>query len=124
MMKKATREPLRSSSAFVANVVADGERRKIGPFDVEFIPVTHSVPHGFATAFHTPQGIIMHSGDFKIDLTPVDGRMTDLARMGSLSDQFGVRLSKLAVTGGLVLAASAAHTARLDRTGPLAQLSA
>jgi len=50
------------------------------------------VPHGFATAFHTPQGIILHSGDFKIDLTPVDGRMTDLARMGSLSDQFGVRL--------------------------------
>ena len=74
------------------NVVADGERRKIGPFDVEFIPVTHSVPHGFATAFHTPQGIILHSGDFKIDLTPVDGRMTDLARMGSLSDQYGVRL--------------------------------
>ena len=74
------------------NVVADGERRKIGPFDVEFIPVTHSVPHGFATAFHTPQGIILHSGDFKIDLTPVDGRMTDLARMGSLSDQHGIRL--------------------------------
>ena len=72
--------------------MADGERRKIGPFDVEFIPVTHSVPHGFATAFHTPQGIILHSGDFKIDLTPVDGRLTDLARMGSLSDQYGVRL--------------------------------
>ena len=36
--------------------VADGERRQIGPFDVEFIPVTHSVPHGFATAFHTPAG--------------------------------------------------------------------
>ncbi|MEI7592833.1 MAG: ribonuclease J [Actinomycetes bacterium] len=74
------------------NVVNDGERRQIGPFDVEFIPVTHSVPHAFATAFHTPQGIILHSGDFKIDLTPVDGRMTDLARMGSLSDQFGIRL--------------------------------
>ena len=41
--------------------VADGERRKIGPFDVEFIPVTHSVPHGFATAFHTPQGMILHT---------------------------------------------------------------
>jgi len=54
--------------------VADGERRMIGPFDVEFIPVTHSVPHGFATAFHTPQGVILHSGDFKLDLTPVDGR--------------------------------------------------
>ena len=62
--------------------VADGERRMIGPFDVEFIPVTHSVPHGFATAFHTPQGVILHSGDFKLDLTPVDGRLTDLARIG------------------------------------------
>ena len=66
--------------------VRDGERRRIGPFDVEFIPVTHSVPHGFATAFHTPQGVILHSGDFKIDLTPVDGRRTDLARIGALAD--------------------------------------
>ncbi|HMK62078.1 MAG TPA: ribonuclease J [Acidimicrobiales bacterium] len=72
--------------------VADGERRQIGPFDVEFIPVTHSVPHGFATAFHTPQGVVLHSGDFKIDLTPVDGRLTDLARIGALADQPGIRL--------------------------------
>ncbi len=72
--------------------VADGERRQIGPFDCEFIPVTHSVPYGFATAFHTPQGIILHTGDFKLDLTPVDGRLTDLARMGSLADQYGIRL--------------------------------
>lgn len=73
-------------------VVHDGERRQIGPFDVEFIPVTHSVPHGFATAFHTPKGVILHSGDFKIDLTPVDGRSTDLARIGALADGPGVRL--------------------------------
>ncbi|HEX4865262.1 MAG TPA: ribonuclease J [Acidimicrobiales bacterium] len=72
--------------------VRDGERRKIGPFDVEFIPVTHSVPHGFATAFHTPQGVILHSGDFKIDLTPVDGRATDLARIGAIASGPGVRL--------------------------------
>jgi ribonuclease J len=72
--------------------VTDGERRKIGPFDVEFIPVTHSVPHGFATAFHTPQGVILHSGDFKIDYTPVDGRRTDLARLGAIADSEGVRL--------------------------------
>ena len=65
--------------------VDDGERRKIGPFDVEFIPVTHSVPHGFATAFHTPQGVIMHTGDLKLDLTPVDGRLTDLARIGAIA---------------------------------------
>ena len=72
--------------------VADGERRRIGPCDVEFIPVTHSVPHGFATAFHTPQGTILHSGDFKLDLTPVDGRLTDLARIGALSSDEGIRL--------------------------------
>jgi ribonuclease J len=65
--------------------VADGERRTIGPFDVEFIPVTHSVPHAFAAAYHTPQGTILHTGDFKIDLTPVDGRRTDLARLGEIA---------------------------------------
>ncbi|MBN2623763.1 MAG: ribonuclease J [Acidimicrobiales bacterium] len=72
--------------------VRDGERRRIGPCDVEFIPVTHSVPHGFATAFHTPQGTILHSGDFKLDLTPVDGRLTDLARIGALASGDGIRL--------------------------------
>ena len=72
--------------------VHDGERRRIGPCDVEFIPVTHSVPHAFATAFHTPQGVILHSGDFKIDLHPVDGRRTDLARMGAIASDQGVRL--------------------------------
>jgi len=72
--------------------VHDGERRRIGPFDVEFIPVTHSVPHGFATAFHTPQGVVLHSGDFKLDLTPVDGRMTDLARIGAIASEHGIRL--------------------------------
>jgi ribonuclease J len=72
--------------------VEDGERRRIGPIDVEFIPVTHSVPHGFATAFHTPQGVILHSGDFKLDLTPVDGRLTDLGRIGAIAQEDGIRL--------------------------------
>ncbi|MGC8463604.1 MAG: ribonuclease J [Acidimicrobiales bacterium] len=72
--------------------VADGERRRIGPCDVEFIPVTHSVPHAFAIAFHTPQGVVLHSGDFKLDLHPVDGRRTDLTRMGALGADPGVRL--------------------------------
>ncbi|HSS08940.1 MAG TPA: ribonuclease J [Acidimicrobiales bacterium] len=72
--------------------VHDGERRRIGPFDVEFIPVTHSVPYGFAIAFHTPQGVILHSGDFKLDLTPVDGRSTDLGRIGAIASTEGIRL--------------------------------
>ena len=74
------------------NVVADGERRQIGPFDVEFIPVAHSVPCGFAVAFRTPQGVILHSGDWKIDLTPVDRRTTDLGRIGAIADSEGIRL--------------------------------
>lgn len=73
-------------------VVSDRERRRFGPFDCEFIPVTHSVPHGFATAFHTPQGTILHSGDWKLDLTPVDGRLTDLGVMGAIAQNEGVRL--------------------------------
>jgi len=72
--------------------VVDGERRMIGPFDVEFIPVAHSVPHGFAIAVHTPQGVVLHSGDWKIDMNPVDGRRTDLARIGTIATIEGVRL--------------------------------
>ena len=73
--------------------VADGERRLIGPIECQFIPVTHSVPHGFAIAFFTPEGTIIHTGDFKLDQTPVDGRRTDLGLLGELSRRDGgVRL--------------------------------
>jgi ribonuclease J len=73
--------------------VADGERLRIGPIECQFVPVTHSVPHGFAVAFFTPAGTIVHTGDFKLDLTPVDGRRTDLALLGELARRDGgVRL--------------------------------
>jgi ribonuclease J len=72
--------------------VGDGERRFVGPCEVEFIPVTHSVPHSFALAFHTPRGVVLHSGDFKLDLQPVDGRRTDLARIGAIASGEGVAL--------------------------------
>ena len=60
-------------------------RSRSAPFEVEFIPVTHSVPHAHAIAVHTSQGVVLHSGDWKLDLTPVDGRRTDLARLGQLT---------------------------------------
>ncbi len=72
--------------------VVDGGRVNIGPFDVEFIPVAHSTPHGFGIAVHTPQGVIYHSGDFKIDLTPIDFRTTDLGRIGQIAKSDGIRL--------------------------------
>jgi len=72
--------------------VADNERRRFGPFDLEFLPVTHSVPHGFATAIHTAQGTILHTGDWKLDLNPVDGRLTDLSVMGAIAQNEGIRL--------------------------------
>jgi ribonuclease J len=72
--------------------VADGDQLAVGPFRCEFMPVTHSIPSGLMTAFDTPQGIILHSSDFKLDLTPVDGRRTDLSRIGAIANDPGVRL--------------------------------
>ena len=65
--------------------VRDGERRQIGPFDVEFIPVTHSVPHGFATAFHTPQGVILGMPPEKqVWLKPGDEVVSTIEKLGEL----------------------------------------
>jgi ribonuclease J len=55
-----------------------GEAATIGPFSMRFMRVTHSIPDGMAIAIDTPFGAILHTGDFKIDQTPLDGRATDL----------------------------------------------
>ena len=72
--------------------VGDGDRFRAGPFRCEVLPVTHSTPGGLITAFSTPQGVILHSSDFKLDLMPVDGRRTALSRIGAISCDPGVRL--------------------------------
>lgn len=72
--------------------ITDGERRRIGPFDCEFLPATHSTPSGVISVIRTPQGIIVHSGDLKIDPTPVDDRLTDLGRLEAIAADDGVRL--------------------------------
>jgi ribonuclease J len=60
---------------------------EIGPFSFEFIRVCHSIPDGVGLAIRTPVGILVHSGDFKIDNTPVDGRRFDIARLGSYGEE-------------------------------------
>ncbi|MGA1344732.1 MAG: ribonuclease J [Ilumatobacteraceae bacterium] len=72
--------------------VVDGDTVEIGPFAVEFVPVTHSVPHAHAIAVRTAQGVVLHSGDYKLDLTPVDDRRCDLARLGQIAAGDGVRV--------------------------------
>ena len=69
------------------NVVHAGQKIKLGCFDVEFINVNHSIPDAVCLAINTPLGMIIHSGDFKIDLTPVDSPMIDLPRIGELGNE-------------------------------------
>ena len=71
--------------------VSAGERIETPPFDIEFIGVNHSIPDGFAVALHTPHGTIVHSGDFKLDQTPIDGRPTDVPHLAAIGDD-GVAL--------------------------------
>ncbi|MFN7916997.1 MAG: ribonuclease J [Vicinamibacterales bacterium] len=63
------------------------DRVTIGPFEIEFIRVTHSMPDCVALAIRTPLGTIVHTGDFKIDQTPIDGEHFDLHRFGELGTE-------------------------------------
>ncbi|HWI41536.1 MAG TPA: ribonuclease J, partial [Verrucomicrobiae bacterium] len=67
--------------------VAPGELLEIGCFRVEFIRVAHSVADGCALAVATPEGVVIHTGDFKLDQTPVDGRLTDLPAFARYGEQ-------------------------------------
>ncbi|HSB65065.1 MAG TPA: ribonuclease J, partial [Anaerolineales bacterium] len=72
-------------SQVTLNTVQAGETAQIGPFRVEFFHVTHSIPDGVGLGIDTPQGLIIHSGDFKFDHTPVDNWPTDFAKLGEFS---------------------------------------
>jgi ribonuclease J len=76
-----------------ANLVefAPGDVVHHGPFTVEVVQANHSIPDSAALAFRTDHGMILHSGDFKMDQTPIDGRTTDLAHLSRLGDE-GVTL--------------------------------
>ena len=69
------------------NVVAPGVSFSLGRFRLEFIPVCHSIPDAMSVVVHTPMGAIVHSGDFKLDYTPVSGPPTNLSRLAQLGTQ-------------------------------------
>ncbi len=69
------------------NVVSHGEHAKLGVFDVEFIRTNHSIPDSAALAINTPVGTIVHTGDFKIDFTPISGETMDLNRLAELGNK-------------------------------------
>jgi ribonuclease J len=88
-----------------ANLVSIKPRQRvtIGPFEIEFIRVTHSMPDCVALAIHTPAGVVVHTGDFKVDQTPIDGEHLDVHRFAEL--------------GGAGVLALFADSTNIDRRG-------
>ena len=66
--------------------VKEGQREKLGPFSLEFLAVNHSIPDALAVAITTPAGVVLHTGDFKMDQVPLDMRITDLNGFARLGD--------------------------------------
>ncbi|MEI3062559.1 MAG: ribonuclease J [Oscillospiraceae bacterium] len=64
-----------------------GSSFRLGAFTIEFINVNHSIPDAVALAIGTPLGTVIHTGDFKIDVTPIQGSMMDIARLGQLGNE-------------------------------------
>jgi ribonuclease J len=86
LLKNKLREHRLLEAAELREVKA-GDRVELSPFKVEFIHVAHSIPDGVALAVETPAGMLIHTGDFKMDQTPADGRPTDMARLSSYGDR-------------------------------------
>jgi len=67
--------------------VVEGEKLQVGPFVCEFIAVNHSIPDALAVAIRTPAGLVLHTGDFKMDQLPLDNRITDLRAFARLGEE-------------------------------------
>src|SRR5680860_713726 len=66
--------------------VAEGQNEKLGPFNLEFVAVNHSIPDALAVAIKTEGGTVLHTGDFKMDQLPLDDRLTDLREFARLGE--------------------------------------
>jgi len=77
----------RAGSGAKLKVVSPGSGITLGRFKIQFFPVCHSIPDSVGLIIYTPVGTIVHSGDFKLDYTPVDGKPTDLSRLAQLGAQ-------------------------------------
>ncbi|GAA4723438.1 ribonuclease J [Nocardioides endophyticus] len=71
----------------VHHVVKEGDRLTLGPFELEFVAVNHSIPDALAVAIRTGAGMVLHTGDFKMDQLPLDGRITDLRAFARLGEE-------------------------------------
>jgi ribonuclease J len=71
----------------VHHKVREGDRLTLGPFDLEFVAVNHSIPDALAVAIRTGAGMVLHTGDFKMDQLPLDGRITDLRAFARLGEE-------------------------------------
>lgn len=69
------------------NVVAEGDSQRLGPFTLGFVAVNHSIPDALAICIDTPAGRVVHTGDFKMDQLPLDGRITDLRELARLGTE-------------------------------------
>src|SRR6187431_233470 len=67
--------------------VKEGQRERLAPFDLEFVAVNHSIPDALAVFVRTPGGTVLHTGDFKMDQLPLDGRLTDLRAFARLGEE-------------------------------------
>ena len=83
------------------NVVAEGDRLNVGPFDLEFVSVTHSIPDALAIFVRTDAGNVLITGDFKMDQLPLDRRLTDLRAFARMGEE-GVDLFMVDSTNALV----------------------
>ena len=66
--------------------VKEGQTERIGPFECDFLAVNHSIPDALAVVVKTPAGVVLHTGDFKMDQLPLDGRLTDLTGIAKLGE--------------------------------------